>query len=137
MNKESGQKETGSITGIYREFEHWNVNKGDKTIHAKRMPGFFRTMKNYTQSLWLLFFLVPYLRWNGKQAILFDITNNQFRFFNLTVLPQDIWMLSLLLLLLAMALFAVTSVASRVFCGYFCFQTVWTDRFVRKEDKIE
>lgn len=137
MNKESEQKETGSITGIYREFEHWNVNKGDKTIHAKRMPGFFRTMKNCTQSLWLLFFLVPYLRWNGKQAILFDITNNQFRFFNLTVLPQDIWMLSLLLLLLAMVLFAVTSVASRVFCGYFCFQTVWTDWFVWIEDKIE
>ena len=137
MNKESEQKETGSITGIYREFEHWNVNKGDKTIHAKRMPGFFRTMKNYTQSLWLLFFLVPYLRWNGKQAILFDIEHRQFHFFNLTVLPQDIWMLSLLLLLLAMVLFAVTSVASRVFCGYFCFQTAWTDWFVWLEGRIE
>src|SRR4030065_2930505 len=136
-NKESEQKETGSITGIYREAEHWNVNKGDQTIHAKRMPGFFRTMKNYTQSLWLLFFLVPYLRWNGKQAILFDIEHRQFHFFNLTVLPQDIWMLSLLLLLLAMVLFAVTSVASRVFCGYFCFQTSWTDLFTWIEEKIE
>ena len=137
VNKESEQKETGSITGIYREFEHWNVNKGDKTIHAKRMPGFFRTVKNYTQSLWLLFFLVPYLRWNGKQAILFDIEHRQFHFFNLTVLPQDIWMLSLLLLLLAMALFAVTSVASRVWCGFFCFQTTWTDWFTWIEEKIE
>ena len=137
MNQETEQKETGSVTGIYQEFEHWNVNMGDKTIHAKRMPGFFRTIKNYTQSLYLLFFLVPYLRWNGQQAILFDIEHRQFRFFNLTVLPQDIWMLSLLLLLLAMALFAVTSVASRVFCGYFCFQTAWTDWFVWIEDKIE
>ena len=101
------------------------------------MPGFFRRVKNYTQSFWLLFFLVPYLRWNGKQAILFDIANRQFHFFNLTILPQDIWMLSLLLLLLAMALFAVTSVASRVWCGYFCFQTVWTDWYTWIEGKIE
>ena len=137
MNKEAEQKEVGSVTGIYQEFEHWNVNTGDTTIHAKRMPGFFRTIKNYTQSLYLLFFLVPYLRWNGKQAILFDITNNQFHFFSLTVLPQDIWMLSLLLLLLAMVLFAVTSVASRVWCGFFCFQTAWTDWFTWIEEKIE
>ncbi|MDO8261773.1 MAG: cytochrome c oxidase accessory protein CcoG [Gallionella sp.] len=137
MNKEAEQKESGSVTGIYQEFEHWNVNTGGKTIHAKRMPGFFRTAKNFTQSLWLLFFLGPYLRWNGKQAILFDIEHRQFHFFNLTILPQDIWMLSLLLLLLAMALFAVTSVASRVWCGYFCFQTAWTDWFVWIEEKIE
>ena len=134
---EAGQKETGTITGIYRELEHWHVNTGDKTVHAKRMPGFFRAIKNGTQSLWLLFFLVPYLRWNGKQAILFDIEHRQFHFFSLTVLPQDIWMLSLLLLLLAMTLFAVTSVASRVWCGFFCFQTAWADWFVWIEDKIE
>ena len=137
MNKETEQKEAGAVTGIYQEFETWQVNTGDKTIHAKRIPGFFRTVKNYTQSLWLLFFLGPYLRWNGKQAILFDIEHRQFHFFNLTILPQDIWMLSLLLLLLAMSLFAVTSVASRVWCGYACFQTAWTDWFVWIEGKIE
>ena len=137
MNKEAEQKNVGTVTGIYQEFETWTVNKGDKTIHAKRMPGFFRTVKNYTQSFWLLFFLVPYLRWNGKQAILFDIDHRQFHFFNLTVLPQDFWMLSLVLLVLAMTLFAVTSVASRVWCGYFCFQTAWTDWFTWIEDKIE
>jgi hypothetical protein len=109
MKKEHGQKDTGSVTDIYQEFETWHVNLGDKTIHAKRMPGFYRSLKYLTGSLWLLFFLVPYVRWNGKQAILFDIGNRQFHFFNLTVLPQDIWMLSLLLLVLAMTLFAVTS----------------------------
>ena len=57
MNKETEQKESGSVTGIYQEFEHWNVNTGGKTIHAKRMPGFFRTVKYFTQSLWLLLFL--------------------------------------------------------------------------------
>ena len=137
MEKETEHKEAGSVTAIYQEFETWNVNLGDKTIHAKRMPGFFRSAKYMTGSLWLLFFVAPYVRWNDKQAVLFDISNRQFHFFNLTVLPQDIWMLSLLLLLMAMTLFAVTSVASRVFCGYFCFQTVWTDVFTWIEEKIE
>jgi len=137
MKKEHQQNDTGSVTDIYQEFETWNVNLGDQTIHAKRMPGFYRSVKYLTGSLWLIFFLVPYVRWNGKQAILFDIGNRQFHFFNLTVLPQDIWMLSLLLLVLAMTLFAVTSVASRVFCGYFCFQTVWTDVFTWIEEKVE
>jgi cytochrome c oxidase accessory protein FixG len=69
--------------------------------------------------------------------VLFNIADRQFHFFDLTVLPQDIWMLSLVLLLAAMTLFAVTSVASRVFCGYFCFQTVWTDVFTWIEGIIE
>lgn len=138
MNDEAEKKEVGSVTTIYHEFESWHANLGEKTIHAKRMPGFFRTVKNYTQlSLWLPFFLLPYLRWNDKQAILFDIQNRQFHFFSLTVLPQDIWMLSLVLLMAAMTLFAATSVASRVWCGYFCFQTAWTDWFTWLEDKIE
>ena len=138
VNTQEEKKEVGTVTGIYQEFENWSVNTGDKTIHAKRMPGFFRTVKTYLQfALWLPFFLMPYMRWNGKQAILFDIEHRQFHLFSLTVLPQDIWMLSLVLLVAAMTLFAVTSVASRVWCGYFCFQTAWTDWFTWIEDKIE
>lgn len=130
-------KEVGSVTGIYNEHEEWTVNMGDKTVHAKRMPGRFRTLKYITESFWLIFFIGAYLRWNGKQAILLDVNNRQFHFFNLTILPQDIWMVSLLLLLLAMTLFAVTSVASRVFCGFFCFQTSWVDLFTWIEAKVE
>jgi cytochrome c oxidase accessory protein FixG len=137
MKINTEHKDPLSLTGVYQEFETWSVNTGGKTIHAKRLPGLFRTLKTYAGSLWLIFFIGPFFRWNGKQAILFDIGNRQFHFFNLTVLPQDIWMLSLLLLLMAMTLFAVTSVASRVFCGYFCFQTVWTDFFTWIEEKIE
>lgn len=138
MNDLSEQKEMGAVTTLYHDLKTWELNPGDQTTHAKRMPGFFRTLKNYTQwGLWLPFFLVPYLRWNGQQAILFDIQNRQFRCYNITVLPQDIWMLSLVLLMAAMTLFAVTSVASRVWCGYFCFQTAWTDWFTWLEEKIE
>ena len=137
---ESQQKagtEVVGVTSLYHEHEEWHVNSGEATIHAKRMPGRFRTIKYITESFWLVFFLCAYLRWNGKQAILFDIDNRQFHFFSMTILPQDIWMLSLLLLLLAMTLFAVTSVASRVFCGYFCFQSSWVDWFTWIEEKIE
>jgi polyferredoxin len=137
MSNSAPNPEASSVTGLYHEHEEWTVNTGGKTIHAKRMPGKFRTLKYFTAATWLAFFLGAYLRWNGKQAILFDVTNRQFHFFNITILPQDIWMLSLLLLLMAMALFAVTSVASRVFCGYFCFQTVWTDVFTWIEEKVE
>lgn len=129
--------EVGMVTGIYNEHEEWAVNMGESTVHAKRMPGFFRSIKYFTESLWLIFFFGAYLRWNGKQALLLDVNNRQFHIFNLTILPQDIWMVSLLLLLLAMTLFAVTSVASRVFCGYFCFQTSWVDLFTWIEEKVE
>jgi cytochrome c oxidase accessory protein FixG len=134
--KNSGT-EAGNVTGLYQEHEEWHVNLGESTIHAKRMPGKFRTLKNWTESFWLLYFFGAYLRWDGKQAILFDVDHRQFHFFSITVLPQDIWMLSLALLLLAMTLFAVTSVASRVFCGYFCFQSTWVDWFTWIEEKVE
>jgi cytochrome c oxidase accessory protein FixG len=137
VNNPVGQKEVVSVTGLYQEMEQWQVNVGGKTTHAKRMPGRFRTLKYITASLWLGFFLIPYLRWGDKQAILFDIPNRQFHFFSTTIMPQDMWMLALLLLLLAMTLFAVTAVASRVFCGYFCFQTVWTDAFTWIEEMLE
>lgn len=129
--------EVVGVTTLYQEHQEWAVNMGDSTVHAKRMPGRFRTLKYMTESLWLIFFFGAYLRWNDKQAILLDVNHRQFHFFNITILPQDIWMVSLLLLILAMTLFAVTSVASRVFCGYFCFQSSWTDWFTWIEGKIE
>lgn len=136
--KESGGASGGSVTEIYNELDNWKVNVGEKTIHAKRMPGYFRSLKSWAQlGLWLPFFLLPYLRWNGKQAVLFDIDHSRFHFFALTVLPEDIWVLSLALLVAAITMFAVNAVASRVWCGYFCFQTAWTDWFTWVEEKIE
>ncbi len=129
--------ETSNVSHLYREHEEWAVNLGEKTVHAKRMPGFFRSLKYATESLWLIFFFGAYLRWDGRQALLLDVNHRQFHIFGLTILPQDIWMASLLLLLIAMTLFAVTSVASRVFCGFFCFQTTWVDIFTWVEEKIE
>ncbi|MDH5230446.1 MAG: cytochrome c oxidase accessory protein CcoG [Gammaproteobacteria bacterium] len=136
-SKDSAHIDQSGIDSLYAEIDYWHVNTGEQTIHAKRMPGRFRTIKWITSSVWILFFLGPYLRWNGQQAVLFDIAGRQFHIFNLTILPQDIWMLALVLLFFSLLLAAVTSIAGRVYCGYFCFQTVWTDVFIWLEEKLE
>ena len=129
--------EGNSVSGLYRELDHGQLNTGGKTIHAKRMDGRFRTIKYFTALTWLGFFLIPYLRWEDRQAVLFDIPGRQFHIFGLTILPQDFWMLSLTLLFLAITLFAITAFAGRIFCGYFCFQTVWTDVYTWIEQMLE
>ena len=126
-----------NLEDLYADAAHWHVNTGGETIHAKRMPGFFRNLKWYAAATWLVYLLMPYARWDGRPAILFDVPHRQFHLFSLTIWPQDIWMLSLVLILLAITLFGVTAVAGRVWCGYFCFQTVWTDVFTWIEDRIE
>lgn len=107
------------------------------TVHAKRMPGKFRTIKWITAAFWLSLFIFPYFRWDGHQALLFDLANRQFHIFGLTILPQDIWMLAMVLLFGALLLAASTAVAGRMWCGYFCFHTVWTDVFTWIEEKFE
>nr|WP_328988017.1 cytochrome c oxidase accessory protein CcoG [Thiorhodovibrio winogradskyi] len=106
-------------------------------MHAKRLPGRWRRIKWLAASVWLIFFLGPYVRWDGRQAVLFDIPNRQYHLFGATVLPQDFWMLSLLLLFFAILLAVATALAGRVYCGFFCFQTVWTDIFTLIEEWLE
>jgi cytochrome c oxidase accessory protein FixG len=122
---------------LYAEAHHWEVNTGGETIHAKRVPGKWRRIKWLASSVWLIFFLGPYLQWNGSQAVLFDIPDRKYHLFGVTVLPQDFWMLSLLLLFFAILLAVVTALVGRAYCGYFCFQTVWTDVFTWIEEKLE
>lgn len=126
-----------NVDDIYEEISEWHINAGGIKIVAKRLPGKFRTLKWLGMSIWSILFLGPYLQWNNAQAVLFDLPNRQFHIFEIIIYPQDIWMLSLTLLFFAILLAAVTSIAGRVFCGYFCFQTVWTDIFTWIEGKIE
>ena len=128
---------SAAVDALYDEAEHWHVNTGNASIHAKRLHGRWRTIKWASASVWLIFFLGPYLRWDGRQAVLFDIPNRQYHLFGVTVLPQDFWMLSLLLLFFAILLAVATALAGRVWCGFFCFQTVWTDVFTWIEERLE
>ncbi|MCW9014481.1 MAG: cytochrome c oxidase accessory protein CcoG [Gammaproteobacteria bacterium] len=137
MNTQSKQIDQKHVDELYEEASYWHVNTGDEIIHAKRMPGRFRTYKWFSMSVWLMFFLGPYLRWKDSQAILLDIPNRKFHIFEITIMPQDVWLLAMVLLFFAILLAAVTSIAGRVFCGYFCFQTIWTDIFTYIEEKLE
>ncbi len=137
MNEASKQIPTTTVDDLYAEAGHWHINTGEETIHAKRLPGKWRTLKWWANSFWIIFFLGPYLRWDDRQAVLFDIPNRLFHIFGATILPQDFWMLALLLLFFAILLAVVTAVAGRVWCGFFCFQTVWTDAFTWVEEKLE
>jgi len=137
LSEQAGRRQAVAMEGLYGEADRWRVNTGGQTIHAKRLPGKWRRIKWLTASVWLVYFAGPYLRWEGRQAVLFDIPDRQYHLFGATVLPQDFWMLSLLLLFFAILLAVTTAVAGRVWCGFFCFQTVWTDVFTWLEERLE
>jgi polyferredoxin len=84
---------------------------------------------------WLLgmFYVFPWLRWDGRQAVLFDLPARKFHVFGLTFWPQDFLFLALLLIVAALALFFFTALAGRLWCGYACPQTVWTEVFLWME----
>ena len=85
--------------------------------------------------IWLLgmFYLLPWVRWNGHQAILFDLPARKFHVFSITFWPQDFLFLALLLIMAALTLFFFTALAGRLWCGYACPQTVWTEIFLMME----
>ena len=85
--------------------------------------------------IWLLgmFYLFPWATWDGHQAVLFDLPARKFHVFGLTFWPQDFLYLALLLILAALSLFFFTALAGRLWCGYACPQTVWTEVFLKME----
>lgn len=107
-------------------------------IYTRSIEGFFQRIRLYTGwPLLLGFFLLPWLNWNGHQAIWFDLPERKFYILGLTFWPQDFPMLAWLLIIGAFALFAVTVWAGRVWCGYTCPQTVWTAIFMWAEQVAE
>jgi cytochrome c oxidase accessory protein FixG len=85
----------------------------------------------------LVFYGLPWLNWNGRQAVLFDLSARKFYIFGVVLWPQDFIYLTLLLIICAYALFLITAVAGRVWCGFACPQTVYTEIFMWIERKIE
>src|SRR5690606_25714885 len=85
----------------------------------------------------LVFYGLPWLTWNGRQAVLFDLESRRFFIFGLVLYPQDFIYLTGLLVISAMSLFLFTTIAGRLWCGYACPQTVYTEIFLWIERKIE
>ena len=114
-----------------------------KKVYPKAVSGKVRSLKWAILVLCLgFYYIVPWFRWDRgvgepNQAILLDIYDRRFYFFNLEFWPQDIYYLTGLLILAALGLFLVTSLFGRVWCGFACPQTVWTDLFMLVERQIE
>lgn len=85
----------------------------------------------------ILFYGAPWLVWNDRQAILFHLVERKFYLFGLVLWPQDVFYLAVLLIVSAYALFLFTAIAGRLFCGYACPQTVYSEIFMWVENRIE
>ena len=107
-------------------------------IHAREVQGFFENLRNGAVFLLLgAYYLGPWLRWEERQAVLFDLPARKFHIFALTLWPQDFFFLSWLLVMAALLLFFATTLVGRAWCGYACPQTVWTQAFVWMERLTE
>ena len=85
----------------------------------------------------IIFYATPWLQWNDRQAFMLDVTQRKFYLFGLVLWPSDVIYLAVLLLISALALFLFTAVAGRLWCGYTCPQTVYTEIFMWIEKKVE
>jgi cytochrome c oxidase accessory protein FixG len=107
-------------------------------IYPREIKGRFASLR--WACLWLtqiLFYGLPWLQLHGRQAVLFDLGARKFYLFGLVLWPQDFIYLAGLLIICAYGLFLVTAVAGRVWCGYACPQTVYTEIFLWIERRIE
>ncbi|WP_164962147.1 cytochrome c oxidase accessory protein CcoG [Rubrivivax sp. JA1026] len=109
-----------------------------KRIYARSVSGWFNGWR--WALVWitqLVFYGLPWLDWNARQAVLFDLGARRFYIFGLVLYPQDLIYLSALLMISAYALFLFTAVAGRLWCGYACPQTVYTEIFMWVERRFE
>ncbi|MFZ6872911.1 cytochrome c oxidase accessory protein CcoG [Undibacterium sp. Di27W] len=109
-----------------------------RKIYPRTQTGWFSSWRwvlvFFTQAL---FYGTAWLNWNDRQAVLFDLVARKFYIFGLVLWPQDFIYLAILLVISALSLFLFTAIAGRVFCGYACPQTVYTEIFLWIEARIE
>jgi cytochrome c oxidase accessory protein FixG len=100
-------------------------------IYPREISGRFANLRIIAVVALLgIFYGLPWLPWDGRQAVLFDLPARKFYVFGLVFFPQDFFYLTWLLIIAALSLFFFTALAGRLFCGYACPQTVWTELFV-------
>jgi len=133
-NHRSANKMTSSPENLYAARE---------PIFPKRVYGSFRNLKWAIMAVTLgIYYLVPWLRWDRgpnlpDQAVLVDLAHRRFYFFWIEIWPHEFYFVAGLLIMAGLGLFLFTSALGRVWCGYTCPQTVWTDLFILVERWIE
>jgi cytochrome c oxidase accessory protein FixG len=125
------------------------AQEATEVLYQKRIPIYPRSVKGTFRNLkygililaYSVYYLLPWVRWERlnapNQAVLFDIPGRHFYIFGLVMEVQDVIWIGGLLVIAAMLLFFVTGIVGRVFCGYFCFQTLWTDVFILIERLLQ
>jgi cytochrome c oxidase accessory protein FixG len=107
-------------------------------IYPRQVHGLFARLRVLgVLGLLGIYYITPWLRWDGHQALLLDLPARKFHIFFITLWPQDFFYLAVLLIIAGLMLFFVTALAGRVWCGYACPQTVWTEAFLWIERKVE
>ena len=112
-------------------------------IFPRRVRGTFRRLKWWIMALTLgIYYLTPWIRWDRgpnlpDQAVLVDLANRRFYFFWIEIWPHEFYFVAGLLIMAGLGLFLFTSALGRVWCGYTCPQTVWTDLFLLVERRVE
>jgi cytochrome c oxidase accessory protein FixG len=118
--------------------ESASMYESAQKIYPREIGGRFdRLSKLATVTLLGIFYLLPWVVWDQRQAVLFDLPARKFYLFGLTLWPQDFPYLALLLMIAAFSLFFFTALAGRLFCGFACPQTVWTEAFIWMEQLTE
>jgi cytochrome c oxidase accessory protein FixG len=115
-----------------------NLYAAADKIYPRSTFGFFTKWR--WVMIWLtqlVFYGIPWLEWGQRQALLFDLEARRFYIFNLVLYPQDLIYLTGILIISALSLFLFTAIAGRLWCGYTCPQTVYTEIFLWIEAKIE
>ncbi|MCG9770795.1 cytochrome c oxidase accessory protein CcoG [Pseudoalteromonas piscicida] len=107
-------------------------------IYVRAVSGLHQLLRRRIGFIGMLAFMaLPWLNFHGHQAVLFDIFEQKFNIFGMTLWPQDLTIFAFILMIAAFALFLVTTFYGRVWCGYTCPQTVWTFIFIWFEEKFE
>jgi cytochrome c oxidase accessory protein FixG len=125
------------------EFDYGPLYAPQKKVYPQKVSGTFRNIKWALTALCLgIYYFLPFVRWNRgpgapDQAVLVDLVNGRFYFFFIELWPQEVYIFTGLLILAALTLFLMNAVGGRMWCGYLCPQTVWTDLFFAVERLIE
>ncbi|MEM7053040.1 MAG: cytochrome c oxidase accessory protein CcoG [Pseudomonadota bacterium] len=107
-------------------------------VYPREVDGRFSRLR--VLAAWVLlglFYVAPWINFGGTQIVLFDLPAREFHILGLTFWPQDFFMLALLMAIAAITLFFFTALAGRLWCGYACPQTVWTEVFLWMEKATE
>jgi cytochrome c oxidase accessory protein FixG len=131
-------RKTIPIINVAMDAEYTSLYASQKKIYPRSTIGYFKNWR--WLMIWLtqiVFYLTPWLQWSGRQSVLFDVSGHKFYILGAVFFPQDLFYLAFILIIAALALFLFTAVAGRVWCGFSCPQSVYTEIFLWIERKVE